>query len=106
MLLGQSRLFEQDIAQRRQDRLTRAQQALDEFVVPWGDAVRTLIVEGPPSQAIEEATRTRTADLVTVASRGAGASSMVLLGGTAEEIMSAAPSDVAVARAEGAFRRP
>ena len=79
--------------------------ALDEFAATWNSA-RTLIVEGPPSQAIEEAARRRGADLVTVSSRGAGASSMVLLGGTAEEIMSASPCDVAVARTEGTFRRP
>ncbi len=106
VLLGQSRLFEQDAAQRRDDRLARAQSALDEFTAPWGDGLRNMIFEGPPSQAIEEAVRRRGADLVTVASRGAGATPMVLLGGTAEEIMSAAPCDVAVARVEGAFRRP
>lgn len=106
VLLGQSRLFEQDAAQRNRDRLARAHVALDEFSAPWGDAVRTLIVEGPPSQAIGEAARRRGADLVTVASRGAGATPIVLLGGTAEEIMGAAPSDVAVARVESTFRRP
>lgn len=106
VLLGQSRLFEQDAAARRSERLGRAQEALTEFVAPWGDSIRTLVVEGPPSQAIGEAARRRGADLVTVASRGAGATSMVLLGGTAEEIMAAAPCDTAVARVEGAFRRP
>ncbi|MDH3261324.1 MAG: universal stress protein [Acidimicrobiia bacterium] len=106
VLLGQSRLFEQDVAHRARDRLERAKGALDEFSAPWGDAIANLIVEGPPSQAIGEAARRRGADLVTVASRGAGATSMVLLGGTAEEIMAAAPSDVAVARVEGSFRRP
>jgi nucleotide-binding universal stress UspA family protein len=106
VLLGQSRLFEQDAALRSRERSERAQAALDEFTAPWGDAVRNLIVEGPPSQAVGEAARRRGADLVTVASRGAGATSIVLLGGTAEEIMAAAPSDVAVARVEGAFRRP
>jgi nucleotide-binding universal stress UspA family protein len=106
VLLGQARLFEQDAAVRRRDRLGRAQEALEEFTAPWGDSVRTLIVEGPPSQAIGEAARRRGADLVSVASRGAGATSMVLLGGTAEEIMAAAACDTAVARVEGSFRRP
>ncbi len=106
VLLGQSRLFEQDAAVRSRDRLVRAQAALDHFTSPWGDAVRNLIVEGPPAKAIGEAARRRGADLVTVASRGAGATSIVLLGGTAEEIMSSASSDVAVARVEAAFRRP
>ncbi len=106
VLLGQSRLFEQDAATRARERLARAEAALDEFAAPWGESVRTAIVEGPPSRAISEAARRRGADLVTVASRGAGATSLVLLGGTAEEIMSSAPSDVAVARVEGTFRRP
>jgi CPA2 family monovalent cation:H+ antiporter-2 len=106
VLLGQSRLFEEDAASRARDRLDRAQDALDDFTAPWGDAVRNLVIEGPPSQAVGEAARKRGADLVTVASRGAGATSLILLGGTAEEIMSSAPSDVAVARVEGTFRRP
>ncbi len=106
VLLGQSRLFEQDATTWTSDRLARAEVALKEFTARWGDSVRTLIVEGPPSQAVGEAARRRGADLVTVASRGAGATSLVLLGGTAEEIMSSAPSDVAVARVEGTFRRP
>jgi len=106
VLFGQSRLFEQDDAVRARHRLARAEAALEEFSAPWGDAVRNLIVEGPPSQAVGEAARRRGADLVTVASRGAGATSIVLLGGTAEEIMAAVPSDVAVARVEGTFRRP
>jgi nucleotide-binding universal stress UspA family protein len=106
VLFGQSRLFEEDATRRVRDRLVRAQEALEAFAAPWGNAVRTLVVEGPPSQAIAEAARRRGADLVTVASRGAGATSLVLLGGTAEEIMAAAPSDVAVARVEGSFRRP
>lgn len=106
VLLGQRRLFEQDASVRSSDRLARAQAALDQFTAPWGDAVRNLIVEGPPAKAVGEAARRRGADLVTVASRGAGATSIVLLGGTAEEIMSSASSDVAVARVEAVFRRP
>ena len=106
VLLGQSRLFEKDPAERSRERLANANEALVDFVAPWSDRVRPLVVEGPPSQAVGEAARRRGADLVTVASRGAGATSMVLLGGTAEEIMAAAPCDAAVARVEGAFRRP
>ena len=106
VLLGQSRLFEQDPTQRRIERLAKAEEALDGYVTRWRNGLRTLVVEGPPSQAVGEAARRRGADLVTVASRGAGASSMVLLGGTAEEIMAAAPCDTAVARSEGIFRRP
>lgn len=105
-LLGQSRLFEKDPAQLGSERLVKANEALAEFIAPWGDELRPLVVEGPPSQAVGEAARRRGADLVTVASRGAGATSMVLLGGTAEEIMAAAPCDTAVARVDGTFRRP
>jgi nucleotide-binding universal stress UspA family protein len=106
VLLGQSRLFEKDPADRAGERLAMANEALSRFVASWGDGIRPLVVEGPPNQAIGEAARRRGADLVTVASRGAGATSMVLLGGTAEEIMAAAPCDTAVARVEGTFRRP
>jgi nucleotide-binding universal stress UspA family protein len=106
VLLGQSRLFETDPAERRSERLAKATEAMDRFAASWGDGIRTLVVEGPPNQAVSETARRRGADLVTVASRGAGATSMVLLGGTAEEIMAAAPCDTAVARVEGTFRRP
>lgn len=105
VLLGQARLFEQEATDRRPRRLRAAQEALDEFVQPW-EGLRTVVVEGPPARAIGEAARRRGADLVTVASRGAGATSMVLLGGVAEEVMEAASSDVGVARVEGTFRRP
>ena len=35
VLLGQSRLFEQDAATRARERLARAEAALDEFAAPW-----------------------------------------------------------------------
>lgn len=106
LLLGQTRLFEEGQGARRSRRLRAAQDALDEFIAPFGDGIRTLVVEGPPGSTVGEAARRRGADLVTVANRGAGATPMVLLGGTAEEIMQSASSDVAIARVEGAFRRP
>ncbi len=62
--------------------------------------------DGPPSQALNEAVRRRSADLVTVANKGGGGDSMVLLGTVAEEVMETAPCDVAVARVESVFRRP
>ncbi len=106
VLAGQTRLFEEEAEPRRNRRLRQAQEALEEFAAHAGVGARTLVVEGPPASAVGEAARRRGADLVTVSSRGAGATSMVLLGGTAEEIMESVHCDVAVARVEGTFRRP
>jgi len=43
---------------------------------------------------------------VVVASRGAGATRMVLLGSVASALLDAVPCDVAIARVAGDFRRP
>lgn len=95
----------EEVEDMRSRRLASAQSALDEFVEPFGD-VRTLVVSGPPSTALAEAARRRNADLVTVSSKGGGGDSMVLLGTVAEEVLEAAPCDVAVARIDSPFRRP
>ena len=79
--------------------------AMHDFVGLWSD-VKPLVVTGPPSQALNEAVRKRSADLVTVANKGGGGDSMVLLGTVAEEVMETAPCDVAVARVDSVFRRP
>jgi nucleotide-binding universal stress UspA family protein len=64
------------------------------------------VLDGPPAETVAEFARRRNADLVVVASRGAGNSNMVLLGSIAEATMSTVPCDVAVARVPGRFRRP
>ena len=77
-----------------------------EFTQSWSGQVRTLVVDGPPSETIEEVVRRRNADLVVVVNRGASATRMVLLGTVAEGLVARAPCDVLVARSRAAFRRP
>ena len=79
---------------------------MEKFTSVWNSDVGTLVVDGPPSETIDEIVRRRGADLVVVASRGGSATRMVLLGTIAEGLVSEAPCDVLVARARNAFRRP
>ena len=90
----------------RKQRTAELEESLAKFVAEWGDRVDMAIVQGPPPDAIGEMARRISADLVTVGSRGAGGSSMVLLGSVAEAVMEAVPCDVGVARVPGPFRRP
>jgi nucleotide-binding universal stress UspA family protein len=105
-LLGEAGLGEQVVSDSRRRRLREAGDALEAFARPWGDRAKTMLLDGPPSEAIAEAVQRRGADLVSVASRGAGADSMVLLGTVAEAVMESAPCDVAIARVGSRFRRP
>jgi nucleotide-binding universal stress UspA family protein len=104
-LLADSGLFPEELEAIRRDRARLVGARLDEFVAVWDGRVGTLIVDGPPSETVEETARRRNADLVAVSSRGADRTSLVLLGGNAESIMEAVPCDVAVARVDGPFRR-
>ena len=79
---------------------------MEDFTAQWDGDIRTLVVDGPPTETIEEVVRRRGADLVIVASRGASATRMVLLGTVAEGLVTEAPCDVLVARAKAPFRRP
>ena len=79
---------------------------MEEFADQWEGDIGTMVVDGPPTETIEEAVRRRGADLVVVASRGATATRMVLLGTVAEGLVTEAPCDVLVARAKAPFRRP
>jgi nucleotide-binding universal stress UspA family protein len=83
-----------------------AEERMEEFAAMWDGDVRTLVVDGPPTETIEEIVRRRGADLVVVASRGASATRMVLLGTVAEGLVTQAPCDVLVARSKNLFRRP
>ena len=78
---------------------------MEDYVSAWSD-VKAVVVTGLPSQALNEAVPRRSADPITVANKGGGGDSMVLLGTVAEEVMETAPCDVAVARVESVFRRP
>jgi len=105
-LLAESGVAADCLAKLRAQRTADLGESLAKFVADWGDQVETRVVQGPPPDAISELARRVSADLVTVASRGAAGSSMVLLGSVAEAVMQAVPSDVAVARVPGPFRRP
>ncbi len=90
----------------RRQRLSMLEERLEKFVAGWGGLVTSRVLDGPPAETVAEFARRRNADLVVVASRGAGNSNMVLLGSIAEATMSTVPCDVAVARVPGRFRRP
>lgn len=105
-LLHDAGMFDEEVAANRKTRLALAQAALENFVSKWEGRVKPVAVDGPPVETVEEAVRRRTADLVTVASRGHGSTKMVLLGTVAEGLVDVAPCDVAVARVSGQFRRP
>ncbi len=99
-------MFHEEIEDVRRGRERSAVQAMEKFAERWGDRVRTVVSGGPPGAVVEETVRRRSADLVVVSSRGAGATKMVLLGTVAESVMKTVPTDVAVARVPGDFRRP
>ena len=105
-ILADAGLFEEELAASRAERLEAAKDRMAEFTQPWSGQVRTLVVDGPPSETIEEVVRRRNADLVVVVNRGASATRMVLLGTVAEGLVARAPCDVLVARSRAAFRRP
>ena len=96
---------EEQIAEYGARRLARARVAMDDFVAGWSD-VKPQVLIGPPAASIDEEVRRRSVNLVTVGSRGAGGSSMVLLGAVAEAILENVPCDVGIARVDGTFRRP
>jgi len=99
-------LFQEEVEATRGMRLSRAEERMESFAASWDGDVRTLVVDGPPTETIEEVVRRRGADLVVVGSRGATATRMVLLGTVAEGLVTEAPCDVFVARSRAPFRRP
>lgn len=105
-LLAEAGLFNEEISASRSQRLEEAELHMEEFADNWPGQVRPLVVDGPPQETIDEMVRRRGADLVSVASRGYGATRMVLLGSVAEAVASEAPCDVFVARVPSQFRRP
>jgi len=105
-LLADAGLFAEEVEASRSVRLRLAREAMDRFIAPWEGQVKALVVDGPPFETIDEVVRRRAADLVTVASRGAGATKMVLLGTVAEGLLDTVPCDVSIARVGSQFRRP
>jgi nucleotide-binding universal stress UspA family protein len=105
-ILADAGLFQEEIDASRGARMNMAEDRMAEFASHWNGAVGTLVVDGPPGETIEEIVRRRGADLVTVSSRGASSTRMVLLGTVAEGLVTEAPCDVLVARANFTFRRP
>ena len=106
MILSDAGVAPEQLDTVRRGRLAMLEERLEKFVAGWGGLVATRVLDGPPAEAVAEFARRRNADLVVAASRGAGNSSMVLLGSIAEAMMSTVPCDVAVARVSGRFRRP
>lgn len=105
-ILAGAGLFQEEIEASRLTRIEAAKDRMAEFTASRNGEVRTLVVDGPPAETIEEAVRRRNADLVVVANRGASATRMVLLGTVAESLVREAPCDVMVVRDKSAFRRP
>ena len=106
MILSDAGVSPEQLDRVRRARLSMLEERLEKFVAGWGGLVRTRVLDGPAAETIAEFARRRSADLVVVSSRGAGNSSMVLLGSIAEATMWSVPCDVAVARVPGRFRRP
>lgn len=105
-MLVDAGLFAEELEASRGARLGMAEERMAEFTAEWDGDVRTLVVDGPPSETIEEVVRRRGADLVIAASRGASATRMVLLGTVAEGLVTHAPCDVLIVRSRAPFRRP
>ncbi len=105
-LLADAGLFTEEVQASRESRLLAARDRMDEFVADWDNGLRTLVVDGPPTETVEEVVRRRNADLVMVSARGASATRMVLMGTVAEGLVGRAPCDVMVVRAGSSFRRP
>lgn len=105
-LLTGAGLFREEISASTAKRVEQAELMMEEFVENWPGRVRPLVVDGLPQETIDEMVRRRGADLVSVASRGAGATRMTLLGSVAEAVAAEAPCDVFVARVRSQFRRP
>lgn len=106
MILSDAGVAPEQLDGVRRQRLSKLEEHLEKFVAGWGGLVASRVLDGPPAETVAEFARRRSADLVVVASRGAGNSNMVLLGSIAEATMSTVPCDVAVARVPGRFRRP
>ncbi|MFZ0015334.1 MAG: universal stress protein [Acidimicrobiia bacterium] len=105
-ILTSAGLFTEEMDASRGTRMEAAHDRMLEFAQSWNGVVRTMVTDGPPIENIDEAVRRRGADLVVVASRGASATRMVLLGTVPEALVAHAASDVLIVRSPANFRRP
>ena len=105
-MLSVAGLFQEELEASRVNRIEAAKDRMAEFALPWDGQLRTMVVDGPPAETIDEVVRRRNADLAVVGSRGATATRMVLLGTVAESLIGQLPCDVLVARSAAQFRRP
>lgn len=105
-LLSQAGLFTEEISASRASRMEEAEDRMEAFVENWPGRVRPLVIDGPPQETVDEIARRRGVDLISVASRGSGATRMVLLGSVAVSVAADAPCDVFIARVPSQFRRP
>lgn len=105
-IMAEAGLFPEEVDASRGARLEIAHDRMADFAQGWDGDLRTVVVDGPPQETIDELVRRRSADLVVVGSRGATATRMVLLGTVAEGLLIHAPCDVLVARSPATFRRP
>ena len=105
-MLSVAGLFQEELEASRINRIEAAKDRMAEFALPWDGQLRTMVVDGPPAETIDEVVRRRNADLAVVGSRGATATRMVLLGTVAESLIGQLPCDVLVARSAAQFRRP
>lgn len=105
-IMSDAGLFKEEVEASREMRLGAAREMMEDFTSSWNGELRSLVVDGPPTETIDEVVRRRNADLVVVSNRGASATRMTLLGTVAEGLVGAAPCDVYIARNPSAFRRP
>lgn len=104
-MMNDAGMFLEEVEESRLNRIERARSLLETAVAKHG-GFPIAVVNGSPIEMIAEAVRRRAADLLVVASRGAGATKLTLLGTIALGAARATPSDVLVARVPGEFRRP
>ncbi len=99
-------MFPAEVEASREERLAHAATALDSLLEKRGWDFRTLVVDGSPIETMSEVVRRRSADLLVVSNRGAGATKLTLLGTVASGVLGACPTDVLVVRVPSEFRRP
>lgn len=104
-MMNDAGMFLEEVEESRLNRIERARSLLETAVAKHG-GFPISVVNGSPIEMIAEAVRRRAADLLVVASRGAGATKLTLLGTIALGTARATPCDVLVARVPGEFRRP
>lgn len=105
-ILAEAGLFAEELDADRGRRLELAGDRMAEFVHGADRDLRTMVLDGPTQETIDEAVRRRNADVLVAGSRGATATRMVLLGTVAEGLLWSAPCDVLIARVPSTFRRP